>query len=234
MSNEKVYSDFIRDVRQHNLIVIKDEGTYRHLRFKRPSTSSYYFDLVSWPGYLCMTGDMGTWTFSRIEDMFNFFRDKDGGINPHYWSEKLEAGTGCPRDKIAYEWDEDKFRKELDERLTNWIEENQPDDDGEDSEYDDDDHEDSEYSEKLENVRDLVRQLKGSSYSEHEAYAACENSEDPEEILTDLWECNFKGYTHHYLWACYAIVWGIQQYDRKKLTDKAVSTFLACRVGASS
>lgn len=224
MRNEKVLDRFIQDVRLHNIIVIKDEGGYRHLRFKRPGTSCYYFDLVTWPGYLCMTGDMGTWTFSRIEDMFSFFRDKNGGINPGYWSEKLEAGTGCPRDKIAFEWDEGKFCKELDERLANWIEDNLPDEDERD--FGDE--------EKLEAAQDLVRDLKGSSYSEHEAYAACESADDPEEILTDLWDCNFKSYSVHYLWACLAIVWGIQQYDRLKLAEKAMSTFLACRVGGAA
>ena len=38
---------------------------------------------------------MGTWVFSRTEDMFSFFRvhqDRPGyGINPSYWAEKVIA-----------------------------------------------------------------------------------------------------------------------------------------------
>ena len=36
----------------------RDDGLYRHLRFKSSGTNTYYFDLVTWPGYLTVTGDM--------------------------------------------------------------------------------------------------------------------------------------------------------------------------------
>ena len=223
MSEEKSFERFARDVRMHNMIVIKDDNGYRHLRFKRPRTNSYYFDLVTWPGYLCMTGDMGTWTFSRIDDMFEFFRNDSGRINPGYWSEKLEAGTGCPRDKIALEWDEARFRKVMDECLSDWIEGHKPDDDDEDPEYE----------EKLEEVKDLVQDMKRGSYSEHEAYAVYAAADDPHGILIDFWESTFKTYSVHYLWACYAIVWGIERYDLRAFAHKSMSTFLACRLEAT-
>ncbi|SQC93443.1 Uncharacterised protein [Cedecea neteri] len=94
---------FLRDVALHTLQIHRDDGLYRHLRFKRPGTNAYYFDIVTWPGYLTITGDMGTWTFSRVSDMFNFFMDSHFGhrasfvINPGYWSEKFEAGAGRSR-----------------------------------------------------------------------------------------------------------------------------------------
>src|SRR5690348_13144744 len=91
---------FLKDVSTHEMIVIRDDGANRHIRFKRPGTSCMYFDLITWPGYLCYTGDMGTYVFSRLEDMFEFFRtDRDYNkrkgrelsINPKYWGEKLQA-----------------------------------------------------------------------------------------------------------------------------------------------
>lgn len=225
MSREQSVERFVRDVRMHQMTVIKDDNGYRHIRFSKPHSSSYYFDLVTWPGYLCMTGDMGTWTFSRINDMFNFFRDSELRINPGYWSEKLEAGTGCARDAIAYEWDEEAFSKELEERLDAWKEDNSPDEDADEGEKE-------EFADKLESVKDLVTEMKEGSYSEHDAYNAYTNAHDPEDILCDIWEGNFKSYTTHYIWACLAIVWGIQQYDRRNFAHKAMGKFLALKGAA--
>ena len=91
---------FLGDVVTHEMEVIRDDGVHRHIRFKHPNTSCMHFDLITWPGYLCYTGDMGTYVFARLRDMFEFFRTdsnvvlRDGktlAINPHYWGEKLQA-----------------------------------------------------------------------------------------------------------------------------------------------
>jgi len=85
---------FARDVANHKLTVLRDEGLYRHLRFKAPDGSTYWFDLITWPGYLTITGDMGTYVFARTQDMFEFFRShRSTGfpINPGYWAEKIRA-----------------------------------------------------------------------------------------------------------------------------------------------
>ena len=50
---------FAKDTATHAMTILRDDGLYRHLRFKRPNTSSYYFDIITWPGYLAITGDMG-------------------------------------------------------------------------------------------------------------------------------------------------------------------------------
>ena len=87
-------SRFLLDTAFHRLEIIRDEGLYRHLRMKQPGTSCCYFDIITRPGYLTVTGDMCTWTFSRIADMFEFFGQWEGGINTSSSSEKLEAGGG--------------------------------------------------------------------------------------------------------------------------------------------
>ncbi|MFY3739344.1 hypothetical protein ACOS9E_25265, partial [Escherichia coli] len=51
---------FLLDTAFHRLEIIRDDGFYRHLRMKQPGTSCYYFDIITWPGYLTVTGDMGT------------------------------------------------------------------------------------------------------------------------------------------------------------------------------
>lgn len=86
---------FSKDTATHEMTVLRDDGVYRHLRFKGPGSSAYCFDLVTWTGHLAITGDMGANMFCRLDDMFEFFRTDrlHGGhtINPGYWSEKLQC-----------------------------------------------------------------------------------------------------------------------------------------------
>jgi hypothetical protein len=88
---------FAADVRGHKLTVLHEDGLYRHLRFQKPGTHFYWFDLITWPGCLAINGDMEGYTFSRVEDMFTFFRASSGWnsktINPQYWAEKLRAAS---------------------------------------------------------------------------------------------------------------------------------------------
>lgn len=81
---------FNDDTKNHVMTCIKTDGLHRHYRFAEPNNSCYWFDIITTPGYLFMTGDMGTWTFSRIADMIKFFnKDKP---NYGYWAEKLQIG----------------------------------------------------------------------------------------------------------------------------------------------
>lgn len=89
---------------EHELTVLRDDGPYRHLRCAKPGTYVYGFDIVTWPGYLCICGDIGCWTFSRITNMIEFFGKNLGmGINPHYWSEKLQDGHERARNRRMLE-----------------------------------------------------------------------------------------------------------------------------------
>ena len=112
----------MRDTHHHKTIIERDDGVYRHIIFKAPGTNSYRFEVITWPGYLTVTGDMGTWTFSREWDMITqfFTVGTASGINPGYWSEKIEAGTHGGRDHICYEFSEDGFFKALNGYLDEW------------------------------------------------------------------------------------------------------------------
>jgi hypothetical protein len=100
MTLQQQESEFLNDVASHRMIVIRNDGVNRHIRFKRPQSGTFWLDLITWPGTLCIDGDMGTYVFRRLEDMFEFFRtdrtcgEKDGRtlfINPGYWGEKLQS-----------------------------------------------------------------------------------------------------------------------------------------------
>ena len=75
----------------HEMTILREDDLYRHLRFKKVDRSEYWFDLITWPGYLTITGDMGCYTFARNPDMFAFFNQNQ--INSSYWAEKCQNGA---------------------------------------------------------------------------------------------------------------------------------------------
>ncbi|MHC6175449.1 hypothetical protein [Glutamicibacter sp. X7] len=91
---------------KHEMTILHDEGLYRHVRFKNPEHGFYQFDLITWPGYLTITGDIGSYTFSRVEDMFTFFT---GYINTSYWAQKLQNGAEGGRRQVK-KYNEDAFK----------------------------------------------------------------------------------------------------------------------------
>ena len=208
---------FIRDTSSHQLEVIREDGLYRHLRFSRPTTRAYSFDIVTWPGYLTVTGDMGTWTFSRITDMFDFFGGASESfyINPGYWSEKFESGSGrSRRETPCYEFDGDAFDKGIREWLEAYLVDCEDEDDAT-------------------TAKEAVRELVGNGFrQESDAYHALNDAFFPNDVSSyDISEGlgSMQAYSHHYLWICYAIAWGIERYNNKKLVTKAMDTFFDCQ-----
>jgi hypothetical protein len=191
---------FANDTREHVMTVLKDDGLYRHLRFARPDTYCYGFDIVTWPGYLAFVGDMGDYVFCRIKDMVNFFASDNGRINPHYWSEKLQA----PRPDGAETFDPGLVRQNLIE----WAEDH--------VQWCDDEH--VPYLHVL--VEAIDRELRFTDlYSEESAHHFLTELEEEMDEHLDTWEWRLRSYDHKFLWACYAIAWGVTQYLTAKTSD---------------
>lgn len=210
---------FLRDVARHKMEVLHNDGLYRHLRFSQPDNSNLWFEIVTWPDILTIHGDMGTWTFSRIDDMFRFFRNRRAlDINADYWGEKLCLGVHGGS-SAAKRFDGDDFLKQLIEQL-----------DGYGLEADD-----------LEAVTEAIREEivvdEGRDCALRTAAEFRHVSGEPEH--SDLCRrtkrygegciCGAKRrefefdscelpdgevYSYHFLWCLYAIVWGIQQWDK--------------------
>ena len=116
---------FPKDVAEHEITVLRDDGLYRHVRFlrtavnpetgKREKSSFYWFDLITWPGCLAVNGDCGSFLFSRTDDMFEFFRG--GQINPQYWAEKVRGETRTER------YSAERFRQLVTEHVNSGDEE---------------------------------------------------------------------------------------------------------------
>lgn len=221
-----VEQQFLKDVAEHQMFVIRDDGINRHIRFRKPGTSCMHFDLITWPGCLCYTGDMGTYVFQRLDDMFEFFRAdrahrKDPNklaINLGYWTEKLIAVDGGRRGGNVKEFDEDKFKQVINEYRVQWMR-----DAKESGSLDKEGR-----RELWEAVDDeVLRQLEyGGDRAQH---AACDFSHCPSGNrrngwrFNDMFEHDFTEYTHSIVWCCYAISWGVSLYDRNKALELAAA-----------
>ncbi|MFE7115007.1 hypothetical protein ACFU99_06225 [Streptomyces sp. NPDC057654] len=106
----QAYSNFLSETAEHQLIVLHDEGLYRHLRIQKPGTRTWSWDITTWPGHLATSGDIANgYMFTRDLDMIDWFslcrkcRDyySDGApnIDVHYWAEKLCGGRSHEEEK---------------------------------------------------------------------------------------------------------------------------------------
>lgn len=230
---------FERDTAKHELQVLHDDGLYRHLRFSAPDTYCYGYDLVTWPGYLVICGDMGDYTFTRIRDMFEFFAGERQapGINPSYWAQKL-CGDRGGRD-IARRYSEDTFRA----RVIEWfIGETGLQLDGTIAQWALDSEAPGELmhpwtlGQALALSRALDEDvLRGACEHdvnhEHGAHAALRAFEFPSRddvpynapqglTVDDSWEWDLRDFDGSFLWACWAIRRGIEHY-RAATTEPA-------------
>ena len=180
---------FVEDTANHQMAVLLDQGLYRHLRFKAPGTSFEWFEIVTVPGLLTINGDMGTFSFSRLDDMFHFFKRADGGINADYWTEKCKASSEPVR-----EYSPAIFKQVLTEAASDLLE----------------DEDEATRDAALAELQQSV--LRHADAGEEEARAALDGFENDALGFTDTWEYDFRGYTFRYLWCLHAIVHGINQY----------------------
>lgn len=235
----EAFENFSRDTANHSMEVLHDSGLYRHLRFSRNGSSVYHFDLVSYPGYLCYSGDMGCFVFYCAPDMFDFFSPGDYEekkqvergmpyINPGYWSQKLCAVDGNRMHASATEFDAEKFKRAINEFRVGWMKAETRDplarllaEDGPIPR-----RLSAEDRRKLwEAVEDeILGELdNGQERAEIAAYDFAWQSKAGEWYrFTDLQEYSFSRFTHTYLWACFAISWGVQRYDTYKAQQAAL------------
>lgn len=213
---------FLKDVEKHQIQIIHDDGVYRHIRFKDPDTICMYFDLVTWPGFLAYSGDMGAYMFTRTHDMFEFFRrreDKLFQIDMRYCAEKCEASD--KHDGIR-EFSKEKFKQ----RLTEYINDREAED--QDNPDDSPHYADSlkaAYAELREAVEDEVFGCDDNGIRAYDAANDFTHSGEAWRHLQgenaifefqDVWEMNFDEYTQRFQWCCHALAWGINQYDKVK------------------
>lgn len=186
---DRTRARFVQETADHAMRVIRDDGLYRHLRFRQPNTSIYHFDLVSWPGVLTITGDCGTFVFSRGKDMFEFFEPAGGAIKPAYWSEKLLA----PAPQAVRIYSQDVYTM----RVRQWLED-MLEADGTDEG----------------SLRDAVREqlLDEPPRSESEAIQRLSAFTHDEIRIDTPYEWDLDEWDERFLWCCHAIMQGVSRY----------------------
>lgn len=221
MTRDITEASFLKDVATHEMKVLHDDGVYRHIRFKRPGTSCMHFDLVTWPGYLAYSGDMGCYVFERLLDMLEFFRGKPEGalrINLCYWSEKLQAVDGNRREASAKEFSEEKFRRAINDYRIGWMRE------ARDvlTKAQRRDLWEAVQADVLDAIDDEGPET-GRAMANRFSWRPNTYSRNSERCwhFTDLWEHDFTDYTYRFVWCCYALSWGIRQYDAAKVPTAA-------------
>lgn len=190
------YSDiaarFARETASHEMTVLHDDGLYRHLVFADPDGGFYRFDLVTWPHNLFLRGDGFSFGFSLYPtaDLFGMFkRSRHSGINPGYWQEKVTAGRGDIKD-----WSEDLFRA--------WVI-------GEAAAHE------SRFPGLVQAVGQQILHSDEHSleYRGTAEYAVASFSHEFRLRIPAEWEQSFEDYSWEFLFACHAIIWGIDRYD---------------------
>lgn len=212
---ERARGHFEAETGHHEMTVLLDQaaptaggqpGTpHRHLHFARHlpdgrASDLWSFDLITWPGHLAISGDLGSFTFRCLHDMADFFAGQN--IRPSYWAEKLVAGTphgsfsserylaGIAEAMEAYR--PGSFAGALDETayagLQQAVKRDLIDEMPQDVE------------EARQQLADFVYYYDGPT-SRRNAFR-----------FHDVWEIDLAGYDHRYLLACHAIQYGINRY----------------------
>jgi hypothetical protein len=207
---------FTRETAHHEMTVLHNDGLYRHLHFRNPKNSTYWFDLITVPHALIFRGDGESYVFSRLQDMFRFFGSgiyKDGSlhINPQYWAEKITSHR-------QYEsYDEEIFKERLMEEVQHHID---PAEYG-DVQPDQADRFRKEVQDMLESEMWSTADLAISMLEDFEFWNdekdeyrfGSERTSKPIRFEDSYeWVGSCTAYDWWYLWACHGIVWGIQQF----------------------
>ncbi len=196
---------FLEDVKGHTMDVRHGTDSYRHLVFSNNGSSNLKFEIVTFPWHLVYTGDMGTFVFRRLADMFDFFRPKDGTYRKEfgYWHSKLTAV--CSSDGAIQ-----KSRKRFEVALRGYLP-----DPPEPGDYGDDLSEKTREEINYEISRLLT--LYDTYGFQRALQEACDFCVGPPERplfqFSELWDHSFDEFTTRFEWCCWALQWGILLYD---------------------
>ncbi len=230
-NQSRALARFRVDTAQHQMEVLLDNGLHRHLKFSNAGSSVYRFDIVTWPGYLTISGDMGTSVFRRMPDMLEFFRNdqrKDAApdvlrINPGYWAEKCVANDGEGK-----KFDENLFEQVVREHFDHYMAEEDDEAVGfaaaRDALWD---HLKAEVVVGADNTRSALERWGDFSVGEDNT-TYCNDMVQPDRYagwfkdfkVRDAWEwsTSVEDYTFHFYWRLYAIAYAVRAYDSRSVT----------------
>ncbi len=74
MSSACTQEIFLRDVRSSYADIVHWNGLHRHVAFRNNIYPNKRFDMITWPGHLCLDNLSETFVFSSQLDMLEYFR----------------------------------------------------------------------------------------------------------------------------------------------------------------
>ena len=194
---QRQFERFNADVASHSVRVLREDGLYRHLRCSSGGYA-YSFDIITWPGYLCYCGDMGSFVFTRLPDMFEFFRGRQTALIDHgYLAEKAVAVDKPDGLRV---FSEERFREAVRSDFESFTE----------------DWDAANRAVVWEDVEAEVLSYVDDGRNAAVG-AAMEFRCDKREVFPDFWEHRLEEYTGRFWWCCYAIPWAIEKYDAQAL-----------------
>lgn len=184
-----IEATFRENIKDHVLIVPSMNGVIRHLQCNGSSASGHNFTIMTWPDHLAISGDMGTYVFSRTFDMFELFRgDK---VNPSYWMRKLEA---VDRHCGLGQFSQRLYQRALKEDFNRW--------------------EFADEATKKKSWDAIVNTIFMPANVE-EALSLTSEWKCPYtgQSFDSFWEHTLEEATFHFLWCCFAINWAVNKFD---------------------
>lgn len=216
-----IREDFLKQMEKHRMTIEHADGVHRCIFFGEPGNGNNHFRLITYPGGLLITGDHGSYSFSRLNDMFQFFRtdrskDDNLRINLGYWSEKLTSQdwTGRHGGGAVEKFSHDLFREVIREEFKSARRSAMEDVTTFETEFSDFRKVWKKFAELWERIEDEVL-CYGDDDESRSCIAANDFNEREEgtHIFRDFWEHSFHVYSYHFVWCCYAIAWGISKWD---------------------
>lgn len=192
---------FLANVANHKIQVVNDDGVNRHIIMSSGSFNMKYH-VTTWPWYLCFSGDMGCFVFSRLEDNFDFFRQDKLTINPGYWHEKLTAIDSCDGSRqYSPALFADAVKQHFDDNFSI--------------------ADDATKAVVWKQIRDDVISWSDDGYDR--AITAASNFSSGDGFCFENFYPDCMEYTFRYIWCLYAIVYTISEYDALKNAESPLT-----------
>lgn len=207
---------FLNDVIRHEMIIVADTEDFKHIRFSQPDSDNCHFDITTWADHLCISGDIGTYVFQRVYDIFETFHNDKMRVNYSYWGQKLEAISKYGGYR---EFDSELVSQSIKERVNSIC-------DDIEGYFDCASEEEREEYPTPELMSAAFREevkdhFMWEDLGEYRFISAIESFESSVaeclKLVDDDWDwMTTEKLSYQYQWCCHAIVWAIKQYNRSK------------------
>ncbi|PWJ81561.1 hypothetical protein C7441_11093 [Pseudaminobacter salicylatoxidans] len=191
-NEDAMKATFLKNITNHQMTVHHADGVFRHLSFRQSGSFTYHFNITTWPGYLCISGDMGSFVFARLRDMFEFFRGER--INSGYWAEKL---TAHDRHGGHRTFSHDLYKAALEHDFAQWTFGS-----------------DEDRARSWEAIADEWTGILGASTTNEAVRQALDwKCHISDQEFVDFWDHELEEYSYQFIWSCHAIQWAIARFD---------------------